>query len=392
MGASRENAFTNVRATRRAAPRWPELNAGCPQQTCAAGKSTSKPACAQEQLGVGGRVREQQVAETRREELDALHARDSTAHGSSAPLERAPCRPHGPRRRLPQARGRPRARRVQVARCAARARALPATTARPASSRPPPAITAPPQRGRRSSSALPRPSTLPEGASRDEARQALGVRGRGRRDRRRLRRGEGQRPSAYADGAGLPVLRGRRRAGAARRLRGDRRRDPRPAGRGARGRRRARRQRRAARRRRPRTRRPLAARRGASASSRPARRSWPGRGVRAGAVDCDLCDTIADGLAVRVAIPSPSTGCWRRPTRCSKSPKREIAAAVVAFDDAGIRAEAAAAAALAALPRIEADGPIVLVVTGRNIDDELLARCRAQSWTVTGTVPRTRPL
>jgi hypothetical protein len=31
---------------------------------------------------------------------------------------------------------------------------------------------------------------------------------------------------------------------------------------------------------------------------------------------------------------------------------------------------------LAALPRIEADRPIVLVVTGRNIDDELLARCR----------------
>ena len=55
----------------------------------------------------------------------------------------------------------------------------------------------------------------------------------------------------------------------------------------------------------------------------------------------------------------------------------EIAAAVVEFDDAGIRAEAAAAAALAALPKIEADGPIVLVVTGRNIDDELLARCRA---------------
>ena len=55
----------------------------------------------------------------------------------------------------------------------------------------------------------------------------------------------------------------------------------------------------------------------------------------------------------------------------------EIAAAVVAFDDAGIRAEAAAAAALAALPQIDADGPIVLVVTGRNIDDELLARAAA---------------
>src|SRR5581483_8153875 len=44
IGAARENARTKVRATRRAGPRWPELNAGWPQQTCACGKSTSKPA------------------------------------------------------------------------------------------------------------------------------------------------------------------------------------------------------------------------------------------------------------------------------------------------------------------------------------------------------------
>jgi len=57
--------------------------------------------------------------------------------------------------------------------------------------------------------------------------------------------------------------------------------------------------------------------------------------------------------------------------------EREMATAVAAFDRAGIRAEGAAGAALAALPQVEeVDGPIVLVVTGRNIDDELLARCR----------------
>jgi threonine dehydratase len=102
-------------------------------------------------------------------------------------------------------------------------------------------------------------------------------------------------------------------------------------------------------------------------------RSW-----RAGrAVECDVCDTIADGLAVRVAIPGAVD--WLRETADDmlEVSESEIAAAVVEFDDAGVRAEAAAAAALAALPKIEADGPIVLVVTGRNIDDELLARCRA---------------
>jgi threonine synthase len=57
--------------------------------------------------------------------------------------------------------------------------------------------------------------------------------------------------------------------------------------------------------------------------------------------------------------------------------EREIAQAVGAFARAGIRAEAAAGAALAALPQLgDADGPIVLVVTGSNIDDDLLARCR----------------
>lgn len=101
-------------------------------------------------------------------------------------------------------------------------------------------------------------------------------------------------------------------------------------------------------------------------------RSW-----RAGrVVEPDRCDTIADGLAVRVAIPIAVEWLLSAADEMMEVPETEIAAAVAAFDDAGIRAEAAAAAALAALPRVETDGPIVLVVTGRNIDDDLLAACR----------------
>ena len=56
--------------------------------------------------------------------------------------------------------------------------------------------------------------------------------------------------------------------------------------------------------------------------------------------------------------------------------ERAIAEAVGAFAAAGIRVEGAAGAALAALPgaRRAGEGPIVLVVTGRNIDDELWRR------------------
>ena len=58
--------------------------------------------------------------------------------------------------------------------------------------------------------------------------------------------------------------------------------------------------------------------------------------------------------------------------------ERDMARAVAAFDAAGIRAEGAAAAALTALPQLEdVTGPIVLIVTGCDIDDDLLARCRA---------------
>ena len=97
-------------------------------------------------------------------------------------------------------------------------------------------------------------------------------------------------------------------------------------------------------------------------------------------VETDRCATIADGVAVRVAIPMAVDALSGAVDRMVEVSEREIARAIVTFDDAGIRAEGAPAAALAALPQLEdVEGPIVLVVTGRNIDDELLARCREES-------------
>jgi threonine dehydratase len=96
-------------------------------------------------------------------------------------------------------------------------------------------------------------------------------------------------------------------------------------------------------------------------------------------VGCDLCDSIADGLAVRVAIPAAVEWLLADADGMLEVSEAEIAAAVAALDAAGIRAEAAAAAALAALPHVDANGPIVLVITGSNIDEELLDSCRAAS-------------
>lgn len=95
------------------------------------------------------------------------------------------------------------------------------------------------------------------------------------------------------------------------------------------------------------------------------------------AVESDRCATIADGLAVRVAIPYAVEALSTTVDRMLLVSERDIASAVAAFDAAGIRAEPAAGAALAAVPLVsDVDGPVVLVVTGANIDDALLARCR----------------
>ena len=98
--------------------------------------------------------------------------------------------------------------------------------------------------------------------------------------------------------------------------------------------------------------------------------------VEAGSpVDCDRSATFADGLAVRVAVPLAVEELVRLGTPFVEVSERAIARAVGRFAAAGIRVEGSAGAALAALDVVDApDGPLVLIVTGHNIDDELHRR------------------
>jgi len=90
------------------------------------------------------------------------------------------------------------------------------------------------------------------------------------------------------------------------------------------------------------------------------------------AVESERSATFADGLAVRVAIPLAVDVLGEVASRLLVVSERDIARAVGAYAAAGIRVEGAAGAALAAVPQLEdVDGPVVLVVTGRNIDDDL---------------------
>jgi len=93
-------------------------------------------------------------------------------------------------------------------------------------------------------------------------------------------------------------------------------------------------------------------------------------------VETDECDTIADGLAVRVAIPHAVTVLDEVVDEMILVSEREIATALGRLAELGLRVEAAAAAALAAFAQLQetGEGPIVLVMTGRNIDDELYER------------------
>jgi threonine dehydratase len=94
------------------------------------------------------------------------------------------------------------------------------------------------------------------------------------------------------------------------------------------------------------------------------------------------CATFADGLAVRVAIPLAVEVLGEVASRMLLVSEREIAQAVGTYAQAGLRVEGAAAAALAALPQLADVGdPVVLVVTGRNIDDELFRRARERPET-----------
>ena len=92
-------------------------------------------------------------------------------------------------------------------------------------------------------------------------------------------------------------------------------------------------------------------------------------------VPADRASTFADGLAVRVAIPFAVAVLGEIASRMLVVSERAIAHAVSSFAAAGIRVEGAAAAGLAALEQLEdVEGPIVLVVTGRNIDDDVFTR------------------
>jgi threonine dehydratase len=92
-------------------------------------------------------------------------------------------------------------------------------------------------------------------------------------------------------------------------------------------------------------------------------------------VESDRCATFADGLAVRVAIPIAVRVLGEVASRLVVVSERSIAGALGAFARAGIRVEGAAAAALAALPHLgDVDGAVVLVVTGRNIDEDVFTR------------------
>jgi threonine dehydratase len=96
-------------------------------------------------------------------------------------------------------------------------------------------------------------------------------------------------------------------------------------------------------------------------------------------MECDRMATFADGLAVRVAIPAAVELVNGVTDRILRVSERAIAEALGDYAKAGLRVEGAAGAALAALPQLDGvDGPIVLLVTGRNIDDELYLRAIEQ--------------
>lgn len=93
-------------------------------------------------------------------------------------------------------------------------------------------------------------------------------------------------------------------------------------------------------------------------------------------VESDRSATFADGMAVRVAIPLAVEELRGKGIPFAVVSEREIARGVRDYAAAGLRVEGAAASALAAYREREpTDEPTVLIVTGRNIDDDLHRRC-----------------
>jgi threonine dehydratase len=98
--------------------------------------------------------------------------------------------------------------------------------------------------------------------------------------------------------------------------------------------------------------------------------SWRAGGPR----DSDRSGTFADGLAVRVAIPAAVAALNPLVDRFELVSEEELEQALRRYAEAGIRVEGAAAAPLAVAMREELPRPMVLIVTGRNIDDALYQR------------------
>ena len=97
-------------------------------------------------------------------------------------------------------------------------------------------------------------------------------------------------------------------------------------------------------------------------------------------VEAPLGTTIADGLAVRVAIPLAVERLATAVDLMLRVSERSIAEALVACHDAGVAVEPSAAAALAAVrdsPDNTGGGRIVLVMTGRNVDHAVVVRARS---------------
>jgi threonine dehydratase len=86
--------------------------------------------------------------------------------------------------------------------------------------------------------------------------------------------------------------------------------------------------------------------------------------------------TIADGLDGRVAIPVAVMRLRAAVDLMARVSERAIAEALVACHDAGVEIEPSAAAAVAAARAVPVEGPVVLVVTGRNFDPAVLERAR----------------
>jgi threonine dehydratase len=96
---------------------------------------------------------------------------------------------------------------------------------------------------------------------------------------------------------------------------------------------------------------------------------------RAGApVDSDRSSTFADGLAVRVAIPLAVAELNPLVQQFDLVSETELEQAMRAYAENGIRVEGAAAAPLALARREWLPRPLVLIVTGRNVDDALYNR------------------